>query len=167
MRARSVRDALGRLVVAARGALGISSKTCADGGKERRTATRAPPADTFSAVANSRKSLPLSSRLRTNTGIASGSLGHFRRSISGFRRFKFIPSNRKLTLQLRHLSCQTAQLPLSNFRPAPQILASASSNSLHRSCVHCVRLFFAAHSRFWLWRESLATATIFPSVLNS
>ena len=86
VRARSVRAALGRPVVAARGALGISSNTEAAFGKDRRTATSAPPALTFNAVANSRNSLPLSSRLRTNTGIANGSRVHFRRSFSGLSR---------------------------------------------------------------------------------
>ena len=76
----------------ARGALGISSKTCAESGKERRTATRAPPAEMFSAVANSRRSLPFSSRLRTKTGIAMGRRGHLRRSASRFYgRFKPTP----------------------------------------------------------------------------
>jgi hypothetical protein len=42
----------------AAGALGISSKTCEESRKERRTAIMAPPAETFQAVANSRNSLP-------------------------------------------------------------------------------------------------------------
>lgn len=91
VRARKVRAALGRLAVAARGALGISSKTCAAFGNERRTATRAPPALMLRAVANSRNSFPLSSRLRTKTGIARGSRVHFRRSFSGLRRIKGYP----------------------------------------------------------------------------
>jgi len=90
-RARNVRDAFGNVVVAAKGALGISSKTCAASGNERRTATRTPPAETFNAVANSKNSLPFSSRLRTNTGIASGKRGHLRRSVSALRRFKCVP----------------------------------------------------------------------------
>lgn len=87
-RARKVRAARGRPVAAASGALGISSMTCAAFGKERRTATNAPPALTFNAVANSRNSLPFSSRLRTKTGIANGSRVHFRRSFSTLRRTK-------------------------------------------------------------------------------
>src|SRR6476619_3468294 len=59
-------------------------------GKDRRTATSAPPALTFNAVANSRNSLPLSSRLRTNTGIANGNRVHFRRSFSGLSRTKVL-----------------------------------------------------------------------------
>ena len=90
-RARNVRAARGRLAVAASGALGISSKTCAAFGNERRTATRAPPALMLRAVANSRNSFPLSSRLRTKTGIARGSRVHFRRSFSGLRRIKGYP----------------------------------------------------------------------------
>src|SRR5581483_6143705 len=53
------------------------------GGGIRRIATSIPPALTFRAVANSRNSFPLPSRLRTNTGIASGSLVHLRRSFLG------------------------------------------------------------------------------------
>jgi hypothetical protein len=64
------------------GALGISSWSCAIAGKTRRIATNIPPALTFSAVANSRNSFPLLSRLRTKTGIANGSRVHFRRSVS-------------------------------------------------------------------------------------
>ena len=66
---------------AATGALGISSRICAIAGRARRIATSIPPALTFKAVANSRNSLPLPSRLRTKTGIASGNLAHFRRSL--------------------------------------------------------------------------------------
>jgi len=62
------------------GALGISRETVLDLASARRTITSAPPAETFTAVANSSDSLPLSSRLRTNTGIASCNLGHFLRS---------------------------------------------------------------------------------------
>jgi hypothetical protein len=93
-RARTVREALGRAAAVAKGALGISSETCAESGRERRTATSAPPAETFNAVANSRKSFPFSSRLRTNTGIASGRRTQLRRSVSGFRRFNPAPWKR-------------------------------------------------------------------------
>jgi hypothetical protein len=62
------------------GALGISSETSADFGKERRTNTIAPPAEMLMAVANSRESLPPPSRLRTNTGIASCNRAHLRSS---------------------------------------------------------------------------------------
>ena len=68
---------------AATGALGISSRIWATAGKTRRTATSMPPALTFRAVANSRNSFPFSSRLRTKTGMASGSLDHLRRSPAG------------------------------------------------------------------------------------
>ena len=92
-RARSVRAALGSAAVLASGALGISSKTCADGGGERRTATSAPPAQMLSAVANSRNSLPFSSRVRTKIGMAKGSRTHWRRSFSSLRRIKRSPNN--------------------------------------------------------------------------
>jgi hypothetical protein len=97
-RARKVREALGKVGIALKGALGISSKTCAERGMGRRTATRAPAAEMLSAVANSRNSLPFSSRLRTNTGIASGRRGHLRRSVSGFRRLNAAP----LSIDLAH-----------------------------------------------------------------
>jgi hypothetical protein len=46
--------------MAAKGALGISSKTLAEDGIERRTATSIPPAETLSAVANSKNSFSVS-----------------------------------------------------------------------------------------------------------
>src|SRR5207237_7141817 len=107
-RVRTVREALGRPAAVARGALGISSETCAESGKERRTATSAPPAETFRAVANSRNSFPFSSRLRTNTGIANGRRVHLRRSISGLRRFNPAPLETNVRPKVPHLGGQTA-----------------------------------------------------------
>jgi len=78
--ARNVREARGSDANAATGALGISRRICAMAGSIRRIATSIPPALTFKAVANSRNSLPLPSRLRTKTGIASGNRAHLRRS---------------------------------------------------------------------------------------
>jgi hypothetical protein len=92
IRACKLREALGKWEVETSGALGISSKTCAESGKERRRATKAPPAETFKAVANSSNSLSFSSLLRTKIGIASGRRSHFRRSVSGFRGLKLSPS---------------------------------------------------------------------------
>lgn len=89
--ARKLRQDLGKAAVEVRGTLGISSKTCAESGKERRTATSAPVAETFKAVANSSNSLPLLSRVRTKTGIASGKRAHLRRSSCGRFRFKMTP----------------------------------------------------------------------------
>jgi len=60
------------------GALGISTETRADLGKERRTTTKAPPAEMLMAVANSSKSLPLSSRVRTKTVMARCKRAHLR-----------------------------------------------------------------------------------------
>lgn len=91
VRARKIREALGKEFPETRGALGISSRTCAESGKERRTATKAPPAEIFNAVANSNISFPSSSRLRTKIGMASGRRGHFRLSVSGLRCFNRIP----------------------------------------------------------------------------
>lgn len=106
VRARRLRAARGSDAAAARGALGISSKTCADGGRERRTATKAPPAPTFSAVANSRNSLPFSSRLRTNTGMANARRVHLRRSFSCLRRIKGDPLNYRFARSWWHLTGQ-------------------------------------------------------------
>src|SRR2546430_14453343 len=100
-RARTVREALGRAAAVAKGALWISSETCPESGRERRTATSAPPAETFNAVAHSRKSFPFSSRLRTNTGIASGRRIQLLRSVFGFRRFKPAPWRRTYTPKSR------------------------------------------------------------------
>src|ERR1700680_1150688 len=71
----------------ASGALGISSETVEESGGERRTAINAPPAEMFKADANSRNSWPLSSLLRTKTGIAIGKRDQVRRSVSDFLRF--------------------------------------------------------------------------------
>src|SRR4030081_2742378 len=62
------------------GALGISSETSADLGKERRTITIAPPGEMLMAVANSRESLPFPSRVRTKTGMARCNRAHLRSS---------------------------------------------------------------------------------------
>jgi hypothetical protein len=62
------------------GALGISSETSADLGKERRTITIAPPGEMLMAVANSRESLPFPSRVRIKTGMASCNRAHLRSS---------------------------------------------------------------------------------------
>ena len=62
------------------GALGISTETTADFGKQRRTTTKAPPGEMLIAVANSRESLPFPSLARIKTGIASCNRAHFRSS---------------------------------------------------------------------------------------
>src|SRR2546426_5727151 len=68
----------------------------------------APPAETLRAVANSRNSLPFSSLLRTNTGIANGRRGQLRRSISGFLRFKPSPLDLRYFFLSPHLVCQSS-----------------------------------------------------------
>ena len=78
--ARRLRDAFGSEFRVASGALGISKRICALDGRLLRTANNIPPALTLRAVANSRNSFPFSSRLRTKTGMARGSRGHFRLS---------------------------------------------------------------------------------------
>ena len=60
------------------GALGISSETSADFGKERRETTKAPPGEMLTAVANSRESRPFPSRVLTKTGMAKSSRAHLR-----------------------------------------------------------------------------------------
>src|SRR5580700_1037846 len=88
--ARKLRQDFGKTAAEAKGTLGISNRTCEESDKERRTATNAPVAETFNAVANSSSSFPLLSRLRTKTGIASGRRGHLRRSSCRRFRFKWI-----------------------------------------------------------------------------
>jgi hypothetical protein len=65
------------------GAAGISSEIGLDRAKQRRTMTNAPPAEMLIAVANSSESLPLSSLLRTKTGIARCNRAHLRCSFLG------------------------------------------------------------------------------------
>src|SRR5439155_17049557 len=68
----------------AKGEAGISSASRANRGKERPTATSAPPALTFKAVANSKISLPAWSRARMKMGTARGNRSQRRRSFSAF-----------------------------------------------------------------------------------
>lgn len=84
------------------GALGISSETRLDLARDRRTTTKAPPAEMFTAVANSSDSLPFSSRLRTKTGIASCSRAHLRCSLLGEFRLTACPSETRIN----HLKCR-------------------------------------------------------------
>ena len=90
--ARRFRMTLGNSAIAANGALGISSPTCATEGIERRTATSMPPAETLRAVANSRNSCSASVWLLTKTGMAKGNRGHRRRSTFGAASFTHTPS---------------------------------------------------------------------------
>lgn len=102
---------------AARGALGISSETCAEYGIEWRTAISIPPAETFSAVENSRNSLSASwARLLTKTGMARGSRGHRRRSPPGVLPFtdpSFLNPHLSfpITQHFKHLRGQKTQFP--------------------------------------------------------
>src|SRR4029077_2691547 len=104
--ARMLREARGSPANVARGALGISSETCADNARARLTATSIPPALILRAVANSRNSLPFSSRLRTKTGIAKGSRLHFRLSVSGLLWLTQAPPVPFVTPCFQHLSGQ-------------------------------------------------------------
>ncbi len=102
---------------AARGALGISSETCAEYGIAWRTAISIPPAETFSAVANSRNSFSASSaRLLTKTGMARGSRGHRRRSPPGVLPFadpSFLNPHLSfpITQHFKHLGGQKTHFP--------------------------------------------------------
>ena len=102
-----LRENLGKSAFATGGALGISSKTCEESGKERRTATRAPPAETFNAVANSNHSLSFPSSPRTKIGIARGRRCHFRRSGDAFLRSKVHPLLQIGNALLPHLGGQS------------------------------------------------------------
>jgi hypothetical protein len=111
-----VREERGKPLAGPRGALGISSETTVALGKVRRTTTNAPPALMFMAVANSSKSLPLSSRLRTNTGMANCNRAHFRFSVLGELRLGTRPSGKQgLTAKMPHLMGQTT--PVSGSKP--------------------------------------------------
>ena len=147
--------------MAAKGALGISRMTCAVGGKDRRTATRAPPALTFRAVANSRNSLPFSSRLRTNTGMARGNRVHLRRSVSGLRRIKRSPNNRFCTGLL-------ASIGPNGGWPPPQYLFLRFYKWKRRS-PHGIRPHYYQFTGFCLCKVGyfgrlLKSAMIYPSV---
>ena len=89
------------------GALGISSETGADFGKERRTTTKAPPGEMLIAVANSSNSLPLSSRLRTKTGMARCNRAHLRSSFLDKLRRTCLPPLRGINIGKPHLMGQT------------------------------------------------------------
>ncbi len=84
------------------GALGISSETSADFGKDRRTTTKAPPGEMLMAVANSKESLPLPSRVRIKTGIASCNRAHLRSSF---------PDKLRRTCLVHHIKVLPAQRP--------------------------------------------------------
>jgi len=92
------------------GALGISSETTADLGKERRTTTKAPPGEMLTAVANSRQSLPAPSRARTKTGMASCSRAHLRSSFFDMLRDTVRPTPKPVFTPLEpHLMGQTQE----------------------------------------------------------
>ena len=101
------------------GALGISSETGLDLGKERRTTTRAPPAEMFTAVANSSDSLPFSSRLRTKTGIARRSRAHLRCYFLGeFVRNIVAVQNKDKPITVPQIGGQTSDHPEERWNPA-------------------------------------------------
>ena len=138
-RARRIREAPGKVAAEASGALGISNRTCDESGRERRTATRAPPAEMFKAVANSNKSLPFSSRVRTKTGIASGKRSQLRRSVSGFSRFKCLSLIHRVNGYPPHLGGQITHVLRGSSRNQSQRTASQAANKreaklLSRAC---------------------------------
>src|SRR5216684_1683124 len=92
------------------GALGISSETSADLGKERRTATKTPPGEMLMAVANSKESLPLPSRVRIKTGMASCSRAHLRSSFfDNLRDTRLHHLIRGNNIPIPHLMGQTSE----------------------------------------------------------
>src|SRR5271157_972024 len=96
--------------VGAMGALGISNETKADLGKERRTTTKAPPAEMLIAVANSRQSLPLPSRVRIKTGMASCNRAHLRSSFFDKLRDTCLAHHKEVLKPIRpHLRGQTSE----------------------------------------------------------
>jgi hypothetical protein len=80
-------DEVGRPFAGSMGTIGISNEINADFGTDRRTITSAPPAEMFSAVANSSESLPFAFRERTKMGMESCNRAHFRSSLLGTRLF--------------------------------------------------------------------------------
>ena len=105
-----IREAVFSPSAAPMGALGISSETEADLGKERRTTTKAPPAEMLTAVANSRQSLPFASRVRIKTGMASCSRAHLRCSFFDKLRCTVLSGQSEvLALGRPHLMGQTSE----------------------------------------------------------
>lgn len=93
------------------GALGISSETGADWGKDRRTTTKAPPAEMLMAVANSNESLPLPSRVRIKTGMASCNRAHLRSSfLVSLRDTPYSTVRRVISALEPHLRGQTLEV---------------------------------------------------------
>ena len=96
-----VRMCFGRGLILARAPVAIRAK-------ERRATTKAPPGETFIAVANSRESRPFPSRVRTKTGMARSNRAHFRCSfLDRLTGTKVFHPNRAITYLYRHLRGQT------------------------------------------------------------
>ena len=135
-----------------KGALGISNETCVVGRKAPCMATRTPPAETFSAVANSSRSFPLESRLRTNSGIGSGSRDHARRSDFIRGRSKGLAPFLTGPLGLSHLRCQTQAASAFGL---PSISRYAEdSQQIDRVFVDVSRrLLILSGNRRFLWRS--------------
>jgi hypothetical protein len=162
-----MREALGSAAAVAKGALGISSETCAESGKERRTATKAPPAEILRAVANSRNSLPFSSRLRTNTGIARGRRVHLRRSVSGFRRFNPAPWIRTYARESRIWGAKphTRMGRLQVKRPQMRDV-SMKTPYYGGDCMGLLSPFIRPSNRFVPRPKRVTTASFFCSIAN-
>ena len=142
--ARRVRDDLGNVAPSASGALGISSITVLERSGDLRTTTSAPPALMFSAVANSRRSLPFSSLLLTKTGMASGNRTHLRRSFSGWLRVKRSPQARVIAVhghlmgQMTGIRAHATVILAGIARSSPEISLGARSCTVHfRLKSHC------------------------------
>src|SRR5208282_1220032 len=105
-----MREEVFKPLVGPMGALGISSETRVDLGKERRTATKAPPGEMLMEVANSRESLPFPSRIRIKTGMASCNRAHLRPSfLDKLRGTCLIHHSKVLSPPRPHLRGQTSE----------------------------------------------------------
>ena len=112
----------------------------------RRIATSIPPALTFKAVANSRNSLPLPSRLRTKTGIASGNRAHFRRSFPALAPFMQTFPSQLAPCHQEHLRGQMSGKYRSETRKENQIPPSRTAKPARKR--EFAALLFALHSAF-------------------
>jgi hypothetical protein len=135
-----------------KGALGISSETSVVSRKAPCMATRAPPAETLSALANSSRSFPLESRLRTNRGMGSGSRDHARRSDFIRGRSKGLAPFLTEPLGLSHLRCQTQESSVFGLASLSRYVED--SQQIHRVFTDVSRrlLILSGNWRFF-WRR--------------
>src|SRR5581483_12103934 len=136
--------------------------------RERRTATRAPPAETFNAVANSRNSLPLSSLLRTKTGIASGNLGHCRRSVLEAAGFTRAPAF-VVDCGIPHLGGQIKTVRMPIFVTLTTALSRDYSTGVHLRLLttYAFAVYSPTRPELHVGSATTLTASFCPTVTNS